>query len=328
MTPRTLYKYHTAIRTHLKINGDIKQIRHIALKAISEVVLVMDDPADLINVAIETLVKENCELPAFSTLDLLVRRLRNLAHQRIFQTVLSRLTEAEQALLEKLIETNRTGYFTEFNRLREAPKSATLTHLEDWTARLTWLLSLGNMARLLEDLAPAKITHFAAEARALHADDLRDFTLPKRLTLLVCLIHQETISSRDEIADMFLKRMSKLHDRAREELERLRASERKITEHLVEVLADLLQTTTEAEDDAKFGSLVREVFQREGGISALQEQCEQAGQRSPWQSVSALPLALLRQSPQSALSRPQGPRHSRNDSRSGIDECHGVHPGT
>lgn len=133
ITSRTLYKYHAAIRAHLKINGDIKHIRHVALKAISEVVLVMDDPADLINVAIETLVKENCELPAFSTLDLLVRRLRNLAHQRIFQTVLSRLTEAEQALLEKLVETNPTGYFTEFNRLREAPKSATLTHLEDWT---------------------------------------------------------------------------------------------------------------------------------------------------------------------------------------------------
>src|SRR5215471_2972176 len=52
--------------------------------------------------------KENCELPAFSTLDLLVRRLRNLAHQRIFQTVLARLTEAEQALLENLVETNPT----------------------------------------------------------------------------------------------------------------------------------------------------------------------------------------------------------------------------
>jgi len=275
ITPRTLYKYHATIHTHLKIDGDIKHIRHVALKAISEVVLVMDDPADLINVAIETLVKENCELPAFSTLDLLVRRLRNLAHQRIFQTVLSRLTEAEQVLLEKLVDTNPTGYFTEFNRLREAPKSATLTHLEDWTERLTWLLSLGNMTRLLEDLAPAKVTHFAAEARALHADDLRDITRPKRLTLLVCLIHQETISTRDEIVEMFLKRMSKLRDRAKDELERRRESERKTTEHLVEILADVLQTTTETEDDAKVGQQVREVFQREGGISVLLERCEQ-----------------------------------------------------
>jgi hypothetical protein len=50
ITPRTMYKYHTAIRKHLGINGDGKQIRHIALNAVGEVVMVMDDPADLINV--------------------------------------------------------------------------------------------------------------------------------------------------------------------------------------------------------------------------------------------------------------------------------------
>jgi TnpA family transposase len=98
----------------------------------------------------------------------------------------------------------------------------------------------------------------------------RNDSLPDTL-----LIHQETISTRDEIVDMFLKRMSKLRDRAKEELERLRDSERKTTEHLVEVLADVLQTTTETEDDAKMGQQVREVFKREGGVSVLLEQCEQ-----------------------------------------------------
>lgn len=47
ITPRTLYKYHAAIRTHLKINGDGKQIRHIARKAVSDVAMIMDDPADV-----------------------------------------------------------------------------------------------------------------------------------------------------------------------------------------------------------------------------------------------------------------------------------------
>lgn len=131
------------------------------------------------------------------------------------------------------------------------------------------------MERLITDLPPAKVTHFAAEARSLHADDLRDFTLPKRLTLLVCLIHQETILTRDKIVEMFLKRMSKLRDRAKEELERLRESERKTTEHLVKVLADVLQTTTETQDDTKMGQPVCEVFKREGGVSVLLEQCEQ-----------------------------------------------------
>lgn len=275
ITPRTLYKYHEAIRKHLKINGDIKHIRHVALRAVGEVVLVMDDPADLINVAIETLVSENCELPAFSTLDILVRRLRKVAHNRIWSLVLSRLTETEQADLERLTASNPEGYFTAFNRLREAPKSATLTHLEDWIERLTWLLSLGKMEQLIEGLPRTKVTHFAAEARSLRADDLRDFTLPKRLTLLVCLIHQETISTRDEIVEMFLKRMSKLRDRAKEQLERIREGGRVTTEHLVEVLADIVQKTTETEDDAKVGQQVREVLIREGGATALLEKCEQ-----------------------------------------------------
>lgn len=182
--------------------------------------------AILINVAIETLVAKNCELPAFSTLDTLVSRIRKVVHGHIFQTVLSRLTESEQTLLEDLLDRSTASYFTEFNRLREVPKSATLTHLDEWIDRLIWLLSLGSMDRLIAGLPAAKITHFAAEARSLHADDLRDFTLPKRLTLLACLIHQETISTRHEIAQMLLKRMSKLQDRAKEELVRLRERER------------------------------------------------------------------------------------------------------
>ena len=162
ITPRTLYKYHAAIRTHLKINGDGKQIRHIARKAVSDVAMIMDDPADLINVAIETLVAKNCELPAFSTLDILVGRVRKVVHGRVFQTILSRLTQSDQALLERLLDRNTAEYFTEFNRLREAPKSATLTHLDEWVERLTWVLSLGNMERLVDGLPATKITHFAA----------------------------------------------------------------------------------------------------------------------------------------------------------------------
>jgi TnpA family transposase len=275
ISPRTLYKYHAAIRAHLKINGDIKYIRHIAIKVVNTVALIMEDPADLINVAIETLIAQNCELPAFSTLDILVRRIRKVVHGRIFQTILGRLTEAEQSLLEHLVAKPSSGYFTQFNRLREAPKSATLTHLDEWVDRLTWLLSLGNMERLVQDLPMAKVTHFAAEARTLHADDLRDCTLAKRLTLLVCLIHQETISTRDEIVEMFLKRMGKLRDRAKEELEHLREQERETTEHLVEILSEIVTTTAETQDDAKMASQVRAILKREGGVATLLSQCEQ-----------------------------------------------------
>lgn len=187
---RTLYRYHAAIRAHLEIKSDGKYIRHVAAKAIYEAVQIMDTPADLINVAIETLVKEHCELPAFRTLDLLATRVRKLVNGRFFRTVLDRLDGTQERFLTQLIDQNAPGHFTDFNRIKEAPKSASLTHLDEWLDKLSWLASLGNMEPVLEGIPYAKIKHLAAEAHALHATNLWDFTLPKRFTLLVCLIHQ------------------------------------------------------------------------------------------------------------------------------------------
>jgi hypothetical protein len=44
----------------------------------------------------------------------------------------------------------------------------------------------------------------------MQASDFSDFLPPKRFVLLVCLIHQATIVTRDEIVQMLIKRMSKL----------------------------------------------------------------------------------------------------------------------
>jgi hypothetical protein len=48
----------------------------------------MNNPADLINVAIESLVKERYELPAFSTLDRSVRHIRTLVNLGIYENLL------------------------------------------------------------------------------------------------------------------------------------------------------------------------------------------------------------------------------------------------
>ena len=113
---------------------------------------VMENPADLISVAIEILVKEHCELPGFSTLERMARRIRHLVNTGIYQRVADRLSEAEQQALLRLIAREGTESFTAFNRIKEAPKSATLTHLDEWLNRLTWLQSLGNMQPLVEGL--------------------------------------------------------------------------------------------------------------------------------------------------------------------------------
>jgi hypothetical protein len=53
--PRTLYRHHRLIREHLKVTPYGKRALRVATAAITAAVRAMDNPADLINVAIEEL---------------------------------------------------------------------------------------------------------------------------------------------------------------------------------------------------------------------------------------------------------------------------------
>jgi hypothetical protein len=165
-------------------------------------------------------------------------RIRRLVNTGIYQRVLARSSTEQQHTFSRLLERDGTSPFTAFDRIKEAPKSATLTHLDEW------------LSRLLEGVRPAKITHLAQEAASLYPSDLLDFSEAKRFTLLACLIFQATVSTHDEIVQMFLKRIARLTEKAKQELERLRKEERVITEHLVEVLADVVQASADAKDAA------------------------------------------------------------------------------
>src|SRR5215469_11480760 len=66
----------------------------------------------------------------------------------IYQNIASRHSDAEQQALLRLIDREASSAFTASHRIKEAPKSATLTHLDEWLSGLTWLQSLGNDRRL------------------------------------------------------------------------------------------------------------------------------------------------------------------------------------
>lgn len=124
-TPRTLYRHHTLIREYLGVIPYGKAARHQAALAIQEAAHRMDRPADLINVAIETLVKEHCELPAFSTLDTLARRVRTLVNTAFFRQVDARLTDKERAHLDGLLVTSPPTGKSDHARLKDHPANVT-----------------------------------------------------------------------------------------------------------------------------------------------------------------------------------------------------------
>jgi len=272
--PRQLYRHHQLIRTYLKVIPYGAHARHIAVRAAYQAAQVMNHPADLINVAIEELIKESCELPAFKTLDELSQRVRSLVNRQLFEMTLQRLSPDERQRLEQLLELDPHRRRSQFSALKQSPKRATVSHLRQLQTQLAWLLEIANTERLLQGVPNSKVKHLAAEARVLDVNDIRELSLPKRCTLLVCLLHQTQVETRDHVVEMFLKRMSRIHLKGKEELEQLRERHRTMTESLIGVLTDILQTVDEHQDDGQLAQQLRELLVVHGGTEALRLECE------------------------------------------------------
>ena len=99
----------------------------------------MSDPADLINVAVEELIKANIELPAFSTLDRLVGHERQEVHETLYLKITHALNPNQRQTLDALLEVSEGEKLTGFPRLKETPGPATLSHFREWAERLAEL---------------------------------------------------------------------------------------------------------------------------------------------------------------------------------------------
>ena len=79
---KSLYRYQAAVRIYLSVTAYDAAAEQMLASTVLEAAETMSDPADLINRAIEALQAAAIDLPAFSTLDRLVNRLRaeDVAH--------------------------------------------------------------------------------------------------------------------------------------------------------------------------------------------------------------------------------------------------------
>jgi TnpA family transposase len=273
VTPRTLYRHHQGIRDHLQVRGWGREARHVAVEAAYRAAHVMNHPADLINVAIEELVRQRFELPAFGTLDELARHVRAVLDRRLFDSVLVRLSERQRRQLDELLESDQLGR-SGFNALKRPPKQPSLSHLDNLVGHIRWLQELGQPATFLTQLTPAKVQHLAAEARSLDAAEVRKVSPAKRYTLLLCLMARAQVHGRDDLAETFCKRIARIEARAKEELALIRERQRESTEMLVEAFADVLSVLDRDLPNAEAGRLIKRAVARHGDVRELLANCE------------------------------------------------------
>ena len=85
----------------------------------------------------------------------------------------------------------------------------------------------------MEGIAESKIADFAGEAIAADAAVMRDIAPLKRIALLACMVHVARTRARDDLAEMFCKRMASGAKLAQAELAEIREREAEISERLI-----------------------------------------------------------------------------------------------
>jgi hypothetical protein len=67
----------------------------------------------------------------------------------------------------------------------------------------------------LSGVPDVKVKHFAAEARTLDAARMQALEPQKRLALAVALLATQSAQALDDLAEMFIKRMMRIHQRGK-----------------------------------------------------------------------------------------------------------------
>lgn len=217
----------------------------------------------------------------------MARRIRQLVNQRFYRRIAQRLHPQTPAALDQLLDRKPQQARSRWDQLKSLPKSARRQHVQSRLEHLEGLQRFDDVIPALHAIPPAKVRHWAAEARSLDASEMRKMSPEKRRALLVCLIARAQVTTRDDMADMLIKLMGRIHQRGREALQALHENSRAQTEALVETLAEVVAIADPATSDPEVGKQVRAILAARGGLEQLRETCEAV---TAYQGQNYLPL--------------------------------------
>jgi Domain of unknown function (DUF4158) len=270
---RSIRYYQEAIREYLNISPYNNQGQELVAVAIRDAAFVRDHPADLINVAIEELVRQRYELPAFSTLDRLASHIRSIVNTRLFKRVARKLSPIDRQNIDGLLVPDSVEMTNaNLNLLKSSPKSHKLKYIKELQDKFDTMMLVGDAQKLLSFIPATKVKSFAALARTLDISEFNDFRLPKCRTLLLCLLYQAQVKTRDHMVEMFLKRIKKIHNNAKTKLEYLREKYLNQTQTMLEMFGEILIFSDKSPSYTQLGKQVQNLLDSNGGTPLLLEQ--------------------------------------------------------
>ncbi len=260
------------IRQYLGITpvGDktLVYVRQVA----SEASATKDEPADIINIILERLTERRFELPAFNTIAREALSARAKVNQQCFETVNGLLNAEAKAAIDKILSTDVAGKRSTWDAVKQEPKQPTVTNIRDFIQHLRWLQQLDQYIQKPFSIPPAKIKTFVTEARALNVANMNELTPAKRYTLAALLIRAQTSKAFDDIADIVIRMMRKIHNKANDALREHQLNRVSNLDSLVHILRNMVKAHQNQGSKEERFDAIDSVLAGEG--SAILEQCE------------------------------------------------------
>ncbi len=259
-------------RRHLQIVASGDAMREAMEQAMREACESKDEVIDLINIAIEQLIRQRFDLPAFSTLERTAKRMRAEVASGLHTQITTTITPAEQEAIDRLFLVDAETGESTWQTMKIDPQNPTLSHFESLMARASWLLSLPISTEVLTSVPDVKIQRFATEALALDANRMKDLQVRKRSTLALSLLRVQRSQILDDVAEMFCKRMLKIQHQGQEAFDLAQKAASARVTHLIEALRDV---TSAYEKEGTVDERMKAIDAVYGGASAqILNDCE------------------------------------------------------
>jgi TnpA family transposase len=295
-SPSTVYRHQRAVLSYLGVAAWNPQARRLTEATMAKMAEARTDPADLINAAVDALVRHRFELPTLT----LLRRLASLAHHTVneqqWSEVCAKLTDPQRAVLEAMLVVAPDARESPFSRVCSGAGRATRKNLKALIERYQWLCNLPDPTRPLASIAEAKVLQWANEARRLKAPELRAYVAQRRLTLLLAMIREARGRILDDMTQMLLKLARNIEWRSEEHLNDWHAGRHRQTDSLIMALRDVLQVLGTDEEPIKKVACLDAIILTHGGREALELACAEhlRHERRNWRPFARQAFAPLR----------------------------------
>lgn len=157
--------------------------------------------------------------PATSGLERIIKEQRSLAQQHIFGKVLAALPAGMTEKLDMLLDVD-SGRVSDLQTLKEAPARPSSDAFTRLTAKLKQIQETGILAVDLTWLNNNYQRSLALYAKRCSADRLKEIRPSRRYAVLTCFLWQTFRETIDQIIDMFDKLITKVCNRAENDLNR------------------------------------------------------------------------------------------------------------